>query len=137
MISDQCSVSATVKDGSLDLSEWQRDKVAAFFRRLEGKNAQMTLRKEGKPRSLNQNRYYHGVLVSMISDETGHDPEELHEILKAKFLPHQFVPFGGEMVEVVASTTRLTTDEFGQYMERIRAFAATELNLNIPSPNEF
>lgn len=132
----QISISAIVKDSSLELSEWQRDKINSFFKIHEGKNVQMTLRKEGKPRSLSQNRYYHGVLVKMISEETGHDTEEIHEILKSKFLPHQFVKFGSEDIEVVKSTTRLSTEEFGDYIERIRAFAAMELNLSIPSPGE-
>ena len=72
----------------------------------------------------------------MIADETGHEPEEIHEILKWKFLPRQFIAFGGEEIEMAKSTTRLSTQEFEEFLDRIRAFAAQELCLLIPMPHE-
>lgn len=128
------TVQATVRCGSPLLSDWQRDRLNRFYAAREGKLVQITVSESGKPRSPNQNAYYHGVVVRMLADELGYDPEEMHGILKWKFLPRQFVAFGGEQMEVTKSTTKLTTGEFEEYLERIRVFAATELAIRIPLP---
>jgi hypothetical protein len=133
---NQTTVVARVQDGSPALSSHQRDQLARFYKSREGKFVQITVREQGRPRSTNQNKYYHAIVVGMIADETGHDPEEIHEILKAKFLPRQFTVFNGEEVELDKSTTRLSTQEFEEFLDRIRAFAAQELCLLIPLPHE-
>lgn len=38
-------------------------------------------------RSIQQSRYYWGVVVELIAEHTGYTPEEIHEVLKAKFIP--------------------------------------------------
>ena len=77
-------------------------------------------------RSNGQNKYYFGVVVDMISEETGNEPEETHELLKMRFLK----PMGKR------NTTELTTQEFKIYIERIQIWAAQTLNIVIPDPNE-
>jgi len=75
-------------------------------------------------RSNPQNKYYFGVVVDMISEETGNEPEETHELLKLKFLK----PMGK------ANTTQLDTREFNLYIEKIQRWAAIELGCIIPDP---
>ena len=77
-------------------------------------------------RSNPQNKYYFGVVVDMISEETGNEPEETHELLKLKFLKSM-----GK-----ANTTQLDTKEFNIYIEKIQRWAAQELSCVIPDPNE-
>lgn len=84
-----------------------------------------------KPRSLKENAYYWGVVIQMISDETGFTPEEAHEAMKWLFLKKQI----GKIVSV-RSTATLNTLEFENYVENIKRFASLELNLYIPNPNE-
>lgn len=72
----------------------------------------------------------------MIADFTGHDTEEVHEYCKMKFLPRHSVTIANEECQVSKSTTRLTTDEIEEYLNRVRVFAANELSLTIPLPNE-
>jgi hypothetical protein len=93
--------------------------------------------KENKgKRSLNENAYYWGVVVAIMSDYTGDTPDDMHEILKYKFLKTVLV-FGGEEIVVPGQTSALTTKEFEEYLDRIRIFALTELDVKIPLPNEF
>jgi hypothetical protein len=89
-------------------------------------------------RSDAQNRYYWGIVMKLISDTTGYTPEEVHEFLKEKFLTDKkHIVIGGEERDIEkATTTRLTTKEFEEYIENIRAFASMELQINVPSPNE-
>jgi hypothetical protein len=48
-------------------------------------------------RTLSQNRYYWGVVLKIISDDTGHEPEELHEFFKKKFIPAKDITVKGEV----------------------------------------
>jgi hypothetical protein len=89
-----------------------------------------------RQRSLEQNAYYWGVVVKMISDHTGYNKDEVH--LKLCFL------FNAEMIEVKGeyhrqgrSTTKINTKEFGEFLEQIRIWASTELGIDLPEPGEF
>lgn len=55
----------------------------------------------------------------------------MHEALKFKFLRVE-----KEGIESARSTTDLTTTEFEEYMNQIRIWALTELDVKIPLPNE-
>ena len=91
---------------------------------------------EIKPRSNKQNRYYWPVVVGTIADHTGHTPQEIHEILRAQFLPAYQVKIGEHEYIISKSTTELTTVEMENYLSRIRSWASTELGCYIQEPNE-
>jgi hypothetical protein len=91
-------------------------------------------------RSLDQNAMYHGLIVRMLSEHTGFTHDEMHEVLKAKFLPkHLSVPNqNGEIVGefvIGGSTTKLNKLEFGEYCDSIVRWAAEDLGLVIPDPD--
>ena len=92
-------------------------------------------------RSLQQNRYYHGVVLRAITEYTGIDSATLHDLLKVKFLSREeaVVNAAGEIVDKVTlgtSTRGLTMDEFTAYIEQIRVWAAEKLELDIPQAHE-
>jgi hypothetical protein len=70
------------------------------------------------------------VVYTAIAKATGHTPEEVHEAMKAKFLPPRVVKIGGEEVEIPPTTTATDVPEFSEYVERVVSFAATELGVN-------
>jgi len=90
----------------------------------------VTVRIERKraSRSQAQNRLYWGVYVDALSQHTGHTPDEIHDLLKAKFLPKKLAVCNGNG-EVVGeyvlggSTTKLDVLEFGAYLDAIREWA--------------
>ena len=127
---------APVKDGKMHFSPVQLKLIAAFLTKHEGQDVRVTFSQPAKSRSPKQNKYYHAVVVDMIAAETGHSQEEVHELMKSMFLPRSFVTLAGKEVEIAKSTTSLSTQEFEEYQDRIRAFAATDLNMTIPLPNE-
>ena len=88
-----------------------------------------------KKRSNNQNRYYWGIVVDIISNYTGFTPEETHDILKHKFLAKQKT-FKDMVFYVPASTATLTTAESEKYFSSIREWASIELGCWVPEPNE-
>lgn len=100
--------------------------------RLAGKRVELTLKKQARKRTSPQNRYYWGCVLQLISEHTGEDPESLHEALKAHFAPKHVI---GNLV-VPSGTRYLDTVDFSQFVEKVRRWAAEELNVNIPSPDE-
>lgn len=97
------------------------------------------IEKRHATRSAAANSYYWAGVVGAISEHTGYTPDEVHEILKAKFLPKRVALADGNGVvvdELVigGTTTRLNKLEFGEYIERIRQWAAESLDLVIHDP---
>jgi hypothetical protein len=91
-------------------------------------------------RSNPQNKYYWGVVVQTLSDETGYNLEEMHEIIKHKFLTEHRLVKGkkGEVIQMnmSGSTSKLDTKQFEDLMARIRIWASQELSIFILEPNE-
>lgn len=98
---------------------------------------QIELKIDRGNRSNNQNRYYWGVVIEILSEHTGFTPEEIHEVLKAKFLRYTKMLPTSEEVNLSRSTKGLDTKEFEEYMEKVRMFAIQELDVEIPLPNEY
>ena len=118
----------TVKDGRLSLD--RREMFEEYLKHISGP-VLLVLKRPRKPRSVNENNYYWGVVIQMISDETGMTPEETHEAMKWQFLRKQV-----GQIFTVKSTRILNTLEFEDFVERVRVFAQTNLNIKIPLPNE-
>lgn len=77
-------------------------------------------------RSNPQLRYYFGVVLDMISEELGYELEECHFLMVGMFLK----PMGKE------TTKGLTTQDFCNYLDKIRRWAIIKHQINIPEPNE-
>ena len=120
----------TVIQGKLVLDNPQKFRVR--LAPFEGKRGELTVRQPKKQRSLNENSYYHAVIVKMLSEFTGYETKEMHEILKWKFLRYE----DDRGIERARSTTDLSTVEAEDYYERIRRWASMDLHLFIPLPNE-
>ena len=97
-----CVVSPSVKDGTYRIKKF-----------IEG-------------RSVEQNRYYWGVVLTEISEYTGHTSDELHEYFKKEYLIEK-----STFIETYKSTTDLDIGEFIEYIERIKNWALT-YNILIP-----
>ena len=87
-------------------------------------------------RTTEQNKYYWGVVLKMISDETGYELSEVHEILKSEFLKVNEKVINHKAYPIYKSTTKLNTAEFEEYLEKCRRFAAINLQIVILLPNE-
>ncbi len=73
-------------------------------------------------RTEQQNRYYWGVYLPLISKETGEaDLDALHELFKGKFLTEGVVEVLGQKVRKKKSTTELGVAEFSQFIMDIEA----------------
>ena len=102
-----------------------------YISNLEGKDVDVIVKKRSKTRSNPQNAFYWGVAIKILCDEIGYTDDEMHATLKIMFLQDKTRKF-----PTLRSTTTLTTVEFEEYLEKIRQWAAQDLNCVIPLPNE-
>jgi hypothetical protein len=118
--------------GTLHLDD--RPALSRYLEGLTGRRVEVVVRELRRTRSHRQNRYYWGVVIALLAEHCGYEPEEMHEALKLQFLR---VPADEDHpLETVRSTARLKTSEFEVYLEQIRRWAATEMGVYIPEPNE-
>ena len=92
-------------------------------------------------RSPQQNKYYWGVVIQSLCDLSGYAPQEMHDICKLQFIPKHLgvTRATGDVVAeftLGGSTRTLTTIEFQNYCEQIKQWAAAELDVYIPDPDE-
>lgn len=104
------------------------DNLKKFLGSLSDGRYILVVKKIRKSRSLPQNSYYWKIL-SIIAEETGNDPDELHDHFKLRFLLSETRP------QRVRSTTELNTSEMAVYVDKVIQFAAG-LGITILSPEE-
>ena len=85
-----------------------------------------------KDRTSQQNRYLRWVVYKTIADFTGYDTNYIHQQLGQLFL----VDYETYKNPYIKSTAELTTQEFGEYVDKI-ILRAGEYGLRIPSPEEY
>lgn len=134
------SIISSVKNGKLNRN---RKKIADVIEKFEGKDIEIIICKKRKTRSLSQNGYYFGVIVTLfqeaIRDLWGEiwSKEKVHEFLKNRFLfNEQINEDTGEVYKTPKSTTECTTTEIEDYYEECRRFALEDFGVAIPLPNE-
>jgi len=117
----------------------------AAFRCHEGKRVFFEPKRWRKRRTDPQNDYYWGVVVQLAGEALGYDPkisedkDAVHEILKWHCNFEMRTAGRGadkKQVQAPLSTADLSTADFEAYCERCRNWAARELNIYIPLPNE-
>lgn len=130
-----------VVDGRLPERDAKR--IGEVIRKFDGKRVVVSIEEVKKTRSSQSNRYYWGVCVKLITDafrDAGNmvNSDDTHDFLKAHVgkLSQVFVTAEGEVLRGPGSTAKLTTAEFSNYIEAVRAWAADMLDLKIPSPDE-
>jgi hypothetical protein len=127
-------------DGALKINE--RSTFLKLLQPLKGREIELTIKKRSKKRSGDQNAYYWGVVVHLVSEaliDLGNEitPDEAHEFLKANFNYTEITnEQTGEVMKIPRSTSDLTTEEFTDYIEKVAKWAAEWLNITIPEPNE-
>jgi len=130
----------TIMITPIHLAEVVNNKVKYFdylrydevVRSLNGKKVEVIVSPRTKSqRSDRQNRYLFGVCYKLISEHTGFEVEEVHELMKFRFLRSQVGKY-----ETTRSTKKLTTVEFNEYIEKINRFCIEEFGFDIPLPSK-
>ena len=81
-------------------------------------------------RSNEQNKLLWAI-YNEIATETGNDAADIHEAMKARFLPPVMVKLGEDEVAINGSSAKLDVGEFSEFVEKVQAFAASELGIQV------
>jgi hypothetical protein len=112
-----------------------RGKLLAHMRKYAGATLDIVIRKHRNQRSADQNAFWWSVPVAILSDHCGYEPEQMHYVLLGEWRGYMDGP-NGKPVPRCASSSKLTTAEFTDLIEWVQRWAAQELNVQIPAPNE-
>jgi hypothetical protein len=117
-------------------NEADKRRLFEFLKQLRGKHT-LSFERVKQSRSQAQNKYYWGVIVPTLASEFGYFKDEMHELLRKKFLGYtKENPISGEVEMFAMSTTKLNTAEMEVYLENIRTWALSEFSVYLPLPNE-
>jgi hypothetical protein len=102
---------------------------------LNGKVYKLQLTNKRAKRSVNQNSLM-WLYLECISQETGHERDDLHLFFKEKFLGWKKIVIFDEESVTLKGTSTLNTSEFTAYIDKIIIFAASELGITLPNPSD-
>lgn len=95
----------------------------------------MTLSKPKKRRSNTANAYYFGVVVPILADFIGEeDTEDVDRLLEAQFLKRKVV-IKEKVFDTYGRCSKLSTEEFWGYIDRIVTYFGREYGVVIPAPD--
>lgn len=102
-----------------------------YLSTLAGQPVDVTVRKHRSQRSSKANRYYFGVVVTLLADYCGYDRQDMHEVLAMRFLRVEDCPHTGAPRR--RRTPQTNTKEFADYVDACVRFAA-DLGIVVPEP---
>jgi hypothetical protein len=122
-------------DGRVHLHDMYQRRLNVYLENFKpGTLVYVTIDKAGRnqARSDSQNSYYWAVVIELTRNFCGYTKDEMHDAFGMMFRKMEAV----SGVPTIQSTTTMSTIEFSEYVETCRRFAAEELHLYIPDPNE-
>ena len=107
---------------------------ASVFSLLRNGRYTVTISRERKPRSLDQNSLM-WLWFTCIASETGTPVQDVHDYYCAKFLRKQ-ISWNGTIRTVVEGTSKQTKDRMTEFLNEVQADAATEFGITLPDPED-
>lgn len=80
-----------------------------------------------QPKRSSQANKRYWALLELYADKTGYESEELHEMLKAKFLAPKQIEVGGDTAMIRPSTAKLNKAEFAEYSDKVERWGIQTL----------
>lgn len=121
-----------IEKGALKIEDSQAGRLKDWAAKQKDRWVVLTIRPKRDSRTIPQNSYYWAAVVGPLADHLGEDIDSMHIILKQNFLP----TIRRDGLEITLSTTELSTTEFSEYVERIRAWAWSFLEFRIETPED-
>lgn len=129
---------ASIEDGKLVLDDSYTFKTAMW--RFRNGRVTLTVEQGKDRRSAAANRFYWGVVIKLIAEETGQDPQDIHDDLRDRFL-RKTILYTDKSTgliherEFARGSSGLTVNEFYTFVEQARLFAAEFFGMRIPDPD--
>lgn len=117
------------------LPELIRPRIAVVLKGFAGKTVDVEITRHRDKRSLDQNAYWHAVPVDLLAEHCGYTHDQMHYALLGEWGGYLDGP-AGQPVPRIASSSKLTTDEFSKLIEWVLTWGPSEMGVIIPAPNE-
>jgi len=122
------------------------EEVAKYLFSVQDKRLDVVIKPEVKHRSRQEEKYYHGVVVSMVAEAMGIEKQQAHEFLKSLFLKVEEKTPSGFRMERILSTVELSDASYREFWQKCQRWASlptldgglsldSGLELFIPDPN--
>lgn len=121
---------AKTEKGKLILRDPQA--FAIWIKTLGDGFVTVSVAKKKEKRTLNQNAWYWACVVGIPARFFGYSDEEMHDAYKYIFLRKE----APGKPTTLGTTTNMTTEQFAEYCERCRQFAA-ENGIIVPDPETY
>ena len=116
-------------------NDWIRENALSFVHGLSpDKDWQVEIKPYRRNRSLEQNALWHKH-IQIIASETGNDFDAVKDYLKRRFMAPKVKEAFGEVIEV-RETRKANVAEMTELMDKTAAFAAQELGIRLPHPDD-
>lgn len=119
--------------GKMKMLPYVRESMLRWISTLRGE-IDFTIKKHRKKRTVDQNSYYWAIIVSILANEFGYELDEMHMILREKFLRIHDEKHPDFVI--AKSTAKLTTVEFIEYIEKIQRWASIDHQIYLPDPEK-
>jgi hypothetical protein len=115
------------------------NKIAGFHSTLTDGMYTMTIEKQKDTKTLEQNRYFNGVLVTVFMKSTGYTFRDCKEFLKREFGDKEIVknPITGEQRLEPISQAKLSLKQTTSLIERSEQFLRHDLGFKFPTLEEY
>lgn len=125
-----------IKDGIFSMVESEKSRFQKFLLSMSGEY-EMIIRRKFNKRSRKQDGWYFGLVLPMIGDAMGEtDLPYVHACMKDRFLSITKVDKKGITHKATGRYAKLNTEQAGNYIEKVRHFAAEFYSLDIPDPDK-
>lgn len=110
---------------------WTIEEALKILNKSQDKSIKIEITRHREKRNNKQNNYFH-LLVEILSNELGYDPDEMKEILKFKFIRVE-----AKHWIYTKKTSELNTEAMAEFTEKIILWAWSELNITLPTPEDY
>lgn len=125
----------SVGDGKLEVTKHQWQQIKLALKGWPNTPAILKIKPYEETRRARANAYYWGVVLKLMAEESGHSPDEIHELMKLRHNSHLIADLNGEEQRVPKSTAKLTISEFSDYLEAVMLDGSEHLGIVFPEPH--
>ena len=130
-------------DADGQMSDRKKREVRDALKTFAGKRVVVSVDRKYNRRSNSQNRFFHGVVLQVIGDaliEAGYNEarsaEWVKDFVKVNCLTQDVITEDGQVFKSIRKTSELTTSEFNDLIATVQQWAAENLGVYVPDPNE-
>lgn len=135
---ESIDLTATTREGATKVARMVYDRALLLV--ADGRRARFRMEEAEDDRSLRQNRFMWGVVLKEIAEQARIEGQQWtaqawHELAKRMFLGYEFkrTTIAGRKRKAVSkqlrSTARLSVKRMSDYLDKLMAFAATDLGV--------